>query len=151
MDKHCNTCNTTKPLSEFSKKGYGYTKSGEPKTQSLCKSCQNEYTKKWYNSNKEEHKKNTAKRRVKHTHEMNIKVYEYLKENPCEVCGESDPVVLDFDHINPEEKSGNIARMRGHSEKTLFTEIAKCRVLCANCHRRRTAKQFDWYSYIKDS
>ena len=149
MDKHCNTCNTTKPLSEFSKKGY--TKSGKPRTQSRCKSCQNEYTKKWYNSNKEQHKKNTAKRRDEHTFKMNIKVYEYLKENPCEECGESDPVVLDFDHINPEDKLGNICHMRTYSEQTLFAEIGKCRVLCANCHRRRTAKQFNWYSYIKDS
>lgn len=78
-------------------------------------------------------------------------MYEYLKENPCEECGESDPVVLDFDHINPEDKLGNICHMRTYSEQTLFAEIGKCRVLCANCHRRRTAKQFNWYSYIKDS
>ena len=33
----------------------------------------------------------------------------------------------------------------GYDGASLKQEIAKCEVVCANCHRRRTAKQFGWY------
>jgi len=63
---------------------------------------------------------------------------EYFASHPCVDCGESDPVVLEFDHL--EEKSFNIAKgLRDRSWEALVTEIAKCDVVCANCHRRRTA------------
>lgn len=59
-------------------------------------------------------------------------------------CGEKDPVVLEFDHIDPAAKSfeiGNMTRI-GWGLERLLAEAEKCDVVCANCHRRRTAKQF---------
>jgi len=72
-----------------------------------------------------------------------IKLTEYLSNNPCEVCGEDDPIVLEFDHIDPSNKYRTISRMiSGHTSwDKILNEISKCRVLCANCHRRRTYKQ----------
>ena len=66
--------------------------------------------------------------------------------NPCITCGEDDPVVLDFDHRDGNTKIGNISDMARFSLglDTLMKEIKKCDVLCANCHRRRTAKQQNW-------
>jgi hypothetical protein len=62
------------------------------------------------------------------------------KSVPCMDCKESFPVVcMDFDHRNPEEKSFNISRLGMiTSEKRLREEIAKCDVVCSNCHRIRT-------------
>lgn len=66
----------------------------------------------------------------------------YLKEHPCVDCGESDLIVLDFDHVRG-EKVSEVARMFHslYSLKRIFEEIAKCDVVCSNCHRRRTARR----------
>lgn len=75
------------------------------------------------------------------------KIVEYLKEHPCETCGEQDPVVLQFDHLNDKEMNVSNMVSDGYSWLRIQTEIAKCRVLCANCHMRRTAKQLKWINY----
>jgi hypothetical protein len=56
-------------------------------------------------------------------------------------CGEADPVVLEFNHLDPATKSANLSDIiaNGVSTAYLRTEIAKCEVLYANCHQRRTA------------
>jgi hypothetical protein len=70
------------------------------------------------------------------------RVMEHLLTHPCVDCGESDPVVLDFDHLPGFEKRFTISRAVGASTrswKAIHAEIEKCEVVCANCHRRRTA------------
>ena len=71
---------------------------------------------------------------------------QYLSNHPCVDCGEADPVVLEFDHVRG-EKSGEIANMlrRQVAWERIIDELSKCEVRCANCHRRRTARQFNWY------
>ena len=56
----------------------------------------------------------------------------------CTDCGESNPIVLDFDHLK--YKKYNVSRMihDGFSWKAIKKEIEKCEVVCANCHRIRT-------------
>lgn len=67
----------------------------------------------------------------------------FLSGKACVDCGEEDPVVLEFDHIDPNKKFKTINKMMsGHySWKSLEKEIVKCDVRCANCHRRRTYLQ----------
>jgi hypothetical protein len=63
---------------------------------------------------------------------------EFFREHPCIDCGEIDPLVLEFDHLG--DKNFNIAHgLRDRNWQTVLDEIAKCDVVCANCHRRRTA------------
>ncbi|HVT76394.1 MAG TPA: hypothetical protein VHD87_05140 [Acidimicrobiales bacterium] len=65
---------------------------------------------------------------------------EYLAAHPCVDCGESDPVVLDFDHRR--DKLFEIGRaIFFKSMEAILEEIEKCDVVCANCHRRRTARR----------
>lgn len=66
-------------------------------------------------------------------------ICDYLNNNPCSICGEQDIRVLEFDHIDPTTKAFNVGDRSNRSLDSVFTEIAKCRVLCANCHRRHTA------------
>jgi len=66
-------------------------------------------------------------------------VMDYLMMHSCADCGESDPIVLEFDHQR--DKQYNIAKLitNNCSLKRLVLEIDKCQVRCANCHRRKTA------------
>jgi hypothetical protein len=70
---------------------------------------------------------------------------EHLKAHPCVDCGETDPVVLEFDHVRG-EKHFNIgeAVRRNTSLARLEVEIAKCEIRCANCHRKKTYITFGY-------
>lgn len=60
---------------------------------------------------------------------------------PCVDCGGTfDPVAMDFDHLDGASKSSGISQMvrGGWSMERVLTEIAKCELVCANCHRVRT-------------
>jgi len=59
-----------------------------------------------------------------------------IKESlKCEKCGNPDSRVLDFHHRDPSEKEYNIMTLVGCREDLIRAEIAKCCVLCSNCHR----------------
>lgn len=65
---------------------------------------------------------------------------EYLANHPCVDCGEEDPVVLEFDHRVAGDKRFNLgdAARGSFSLASAETEVGKCDVRCANCHRRKT-------------
>ena len=67
-------------------------------------------------------------------------ILQTAKSRPCMDCGQSfPPVCMDFDHRNPADKSFTIAdQYRQVPLSALLEEIAKCDVVCANCHRIRT-------------
>jgi hypothetical protein len=61
-------------------------------------------------------------------------------------CGERDPIVLEFDHVRGKKKEiVSFLITQGYSLKTIAEEIAKCQVICANRHRRRTARRAGSY------
>jgi hypothetical protein len=63
---------------------------------------------------------------------------EYFKTHPCSHCGETDPVVLEFDHLR--DKAFDVAQALPYRNwASILAEIEKCAVACANCHRRSTA------------
>lgn len=64
------------------------------------------------------------------------------KNRPCTDCGGTFPLVcMDFDHRDPSTKLFTIAAGLQRSHASLLAEIAKCDVVCSNCHRVRTAVQ----------
>lgn len=71
----------------------------------------------------------------------------YLQDHPCVDCGESDLRCLDFDHRDPTTKDRNICVLvagGSWSWNTVFQEIQKCDVRCANCHRKKTNANMVW-------
>ncbi len=108
-----------------------------------CKNCQSNNAARYYSS--EDNKKKQLERVVKRRNELRQTIFSYLKEHPCVDCGEKDPIVLEFDHLD--HKKMNISKMihDGFSLENIMLEINKCEVCCSNCHARRTAKQFGWY------
>ena len=70
----------------------------------------------------------------------------YFEQHGCVDCGTKDPAVLEFDHKDRPSKVAAVSTLvRQQSWRALFAEIDKCEVRCANCHRRRTAKQFNYF------
>ena|SRR5579885_2089913 len=97
------------------------------------------YWRDWYERNKhrEEYKaydRATKKRIRKERKEWYLDLKKELK---CERCGIDDFRVLDFHHKDPasKEKEVSIMALRAASKEKILAEIAKCRVLCSNCHR----------------
>jgi len=144
MRKHCvGPCKQEKDIKDFPLKD---KKRGTRR--SYCWECQRGYLRAHYQNNKPYYK---AKARIRNTETRNLnyaRLYQYLATHPCVDCGEADIRVLEFDHINSKTKLMEVTMLvRGaYSWAMIEKEIKKCRVRCANCHRRRTAKQFKWRS-----
>lgn len=87
------------------------------------------------------HQKHKGNRRAK-VSERKSKLREFhkqLKENlVCAQCGENHPAALQFHHRDPKTKDFNLAeiKQRAFSLERIIKEIAKCTVLCANCHAK---------------
>ena len=65
---------------------------------------------------------------------------EYLRAHPCVDCGQTDIIVLQFDHLANKERDVANMLTGSWSWSAIEKEIAKCEVVCANCHRIRTAR-----------
>lgn len=72
-------------------------------------------------------------------------VHDWFSTHVCVDCGEDDPIVLQLDHRGDKRYDMSKAISNRVGLDTLKREIAKCDVVCANCHTRRTAVQQQWY------
>lgn len=117
----CNHCHQEKEIDKF------------PPTGKRCRACQSQYSNQHYIDNKAKYLERNKKQRSK--------IRQFLKElkesTPCADCGIIYPAyVMDFDHSG--NKRFNVSQMAGYSLDMVVKEIAKCEIVCANCHRKRT-------------
>ena len=98
---------------------------------------QREYMRRWYQENKVKHIALVRGR------EKQIKTWlrEYKESLGCEVCGETHSACLEFHHINPLEKKFSVGRLNDFLSVPLIRREIKCRLLCANCHRKHHARE----------
>ena len=140
--KRCSTCHEVRPLSE-----YNVRTAAKDGLQSRCRSC----SRKWYESNRDEHRLNVRRRTVRVRLEYKRRLGEHLSRHPCVDCGETDVRVLEFDHRPGAQKHAEIAAMvaAGGRWSDIEAEMAKCEVRCASCHRRITCeRRGDWRAVL---
>jgi hypothetical protein len=134
--KTCSKCHRVLPLNCYS---FVHPAKMDGRLRPDCKECVRNRSRASYNVNPEPTRIRHRKLREKATLAAKELVAAYLLSHPCVACGESDPIVLEFDHVRG-VKTANVALMvsRGYRLWRVQAEIAKCEVRCANCHRRVT-------------
>lgn len=100
----------------------------------ICKSCMKISRQADYQNKKERYLERINGNKVKNREWF----VEYKKTLECIKCGENHPACIDFHHRDPNEKEGTVSSLAGqtYSIERTKKEIAKCDVLCANCHRK---------------
>lgn len=87
----------------------------------------------------------------KRVEKRRLKVYYHLVKNPCVDCGETNVVVLEFDHVRGKKFKGvSYLLDQDYSWGKIQDEIDKCDVRCANCHRLRTAHKNGYWKVCLD-
>lgn len=138
--RRCSRCGELKSIDEFPIKSKA---TGLRRT--WCRPCCRAYGKEHYGRNRPVYLAKAQRRRRTEIPRVQRLIDEHLRTHPCVDCGESDRVLLDFDHRDRSLKRGIVSRLaRGATASTVLAEIEKCDVRCGNCHRRRTATQLNW-------
>jgi hypothetical protein len=133
-ERRCSRCEQTLPLSAFNRSGAG--------RQHWCRECFRRYFADRGRAHREHVKRNRADRQAR----ARAHVRAFLAEHPCVDCGEGDPVVLELDHHRGEKtKAVSQLVIEAASTQRIDRELALCEVVCACCHRRRTATRAGWY------
>lgn len=120
--------------------------------QPYCKPCNKIYQQEHYQKHKDRYKAEAEQRRILYSKQ----IHEFLMEhavNGCSECGERDYRCLEFDHIDRSTKFKPISYMiaQQYPQYKIEQELKKCRILCANCHRKHTATQLGWYKHCSSS
>lgn len=99
----------------------------------LSGEARKEYARKHYETNKGKYAASSKAARERKNAKFNA-----LKDKPCADCGvKYHPAVMEFDHLGDKvEDVSTLLRLKGW--QTVLDEIAKCELVCANCHRMRT-------------
>lgn len=129
----CYRCGEVKPADDFA-----WRRRRKVQRDSFCRPCRSAYGKEHYAANRARYIEQARVQKKALQLERTTFLIEYFKTHPCVDCHETDPVVLEFDHLR--DKSFTIGgNLSTRSWPSIMEEIAKCEVVCANCHRRRTA------------
>lgn len=129
----CSRCAESLPGSHFYLRPDG-------RHQGYCKPCRSEYNREWYRQNRDRHRSAVRANDEKYYTRNRKAVDEFKRGRPCADCGGCfPPHVMDFDHVRG-DKVDNVSSLVGQraSLKAIFREIAKCDLVCSNCHRLRT-------------
>src|SRR5205085_5907081 len=126
--RRCGRCGEEKPFADFA-----WRRRLQGQLDNYCRPCRKAYKKEHYAANKQRYIDRAGARKKRVSERNAVLLIEYFAEHPCVDCGESDPLVLEFDHRG--EKLFTIARaLRDKDWGAILPEIAKCDVRCANCH-----------------
>jgi predicted HNH restriction endonuclease len=102
------------------------------KDESVRKLKHAEYSRKYYETNKEKHKALVKTHRAA----GKVKWSAFKSTLKCTQCGFNHPAALDFHHTDPSKKENIVSKLVSEGRyAAAMREVKKCIVLCANCHR----------------
>ena len=133
--RKCGRCGQVKSASDFS-----WHRKARNQRDSYCRICRAAYKREHYLAHRERYVENAVRRKRTLIAERVAYLVAFLRDHPCVDCGEPDTLVLEFDHIGHKRFSIS-AGLRGRNWQSVLDEMTRCDVVCANCHRRRTARR----------
>lgn len=136
--KKCSLCLRGKAESEFN-----VNRSKSDGLQPLCRACQKKLSRTYYQENKDRLRTQISESKKKRIKESTERIHQIKLERGCFFCIESEPVTLDFHHLDRRDKEFTIGRSREVLWERLVIEIQKCLLVCANCHRKIHADIID--------
>ena len=137
MSHKCSKCLRILDESEFNWKYRNI------KLQYHCKECSRKYIRQHYLNNTRYYLDKASKRNKMVKERAYAFLGPYLLSHPCVDCGETDILVLEFDHRDRKLKEGEIRHIiqNGATLDKVIREVEKCDIRCSNCHRRKTEKE----------
>jgi hypothetical protein len=133
----CYRCGEIKPLEDFA-----WRRKAKGQRDTFCRPCRSAYGREHYGAHRQRYIDQAAESKRRLMRERTLYLIEFFKCHPCTDCGETDPIVLEFDHLEADKKSFDIGRgITRRSWAAILAEIEKCEVVCRNCHQRREARR----------
>ena len=140
MTRRCAKCGDPKPIDDFA-----FKNKEKGLRNSYCKECMKPIRRDHYHKNPGPYRS----RAIASKKSVQLWFFQWLSTKSCIDCGETDPVVLECDHVRG-VKLDTVSHIRqSGSRKKLLTEMDKCEVRCTNCHKRKTARENGWYKLLK--
>lgn len=131
MEKHCKHCDRILPIEQFTRDA--------SRPDGRCYRCRECEWKRVQAYRQSARGKAGRVDQIKRRKQRGTVWYdEYRRKHPCVFCGETEIVCLDLHHKDPKAKIKDVSRMAfdAYSESRMESEVAKCVVVCANCHRK---------------
>lgn len=118
-------------LEDFNHRAVGYTRKYQTQHPETAQA--------WQDANRDRINANARQRG-----EKLLAWFRALKTGPCKDCGGTfPPVCMDFDHRDRSTKVADVSVLARSSKAKCLAEIAKCDLVCANCHRIRTETEHE--------
>jgi hypothetical protein len=133
--RKCYRCGHVKPADDFA-----WRRRRKMQRDSFCRPCRKAYGREHYLANRQRYVDQARENKQRLARERTAYLFQYFAAHPCADCGETDPLVLEFDHLR--DKLFNVGSALPYRNwESILAEIEKCDVVCANCHRRRTGRR----------
>ncbi len=134
--KKCSRCHKRKSEDEFNQKDRGRRR------QSHCRACQRIYFQAYYTGKARRRCLDRLAADKKRNTEANTALLDSLKSKPCTDCGGTfKPWQMDFDHVRGKKRWNVAFGRRSYNQEAVLAEVAKCELVCSNCHRDRTYRR----------
>lgn len=132
----CTRCGQLKPAADFPRRARM-----SDRLHSWCRSCWSVYHAQRHQRNHDREMQRIRRNKARMVTANRALILQYLSDHPCVDCGESDSLVLEFDHLR--DKIADVSRLvaSGVRWDKVLAEIRKCEVRCANDHRRATRRR----------